>query len=48
MNGLDVYSVMVVEVFGVSFEEVISDMCCKVKVVNFGLIYGMLVFGLLC
>ncbi|WP_462174729.1 DNA polymerase I [Pseudoalteromonas gelatinilytica] len=45
-NGLDVHSATAAEVFGVSLEEVTSDMRRKAKAVNFGLIYGMSAFGL--
>lgn len=45
--GKDIYKVIVFEVFGVLLDEVIIEQCCSVKVINFGLIYGMSVFGLL-
>lgn len=47
-QGVDVYCVIVVEVFGCMLEEVILNECCVVKVINFGLMYGMSVFGLVC
>lgn len=39
---------MVVEVFGLLLDSVSSEQWCSVKVINFGLIYGMSVFGLVC
>jgi DNA polymerase-1 len=45
-NGLDVHSATAAEVFGVSLENVTTDMRRKAKAVNFGLIYGMSAFGL--
>lgn len=44
--GKDIYWVMVFEVFNVVEDDVIDNQCCSVKVINFGLIYGMFVFGL--
>lgn len=43
--NLDIYCVIVVEVWGKIFEDVSDNECCNVKVINFGLIYGMSVFG---
>lgn len=45
LQGEDIYCVMVVEVFGVMLLEVNFDQCWIVKVINFGFIYGMSVFG---
>ncbi|CCQ12659.1 DNA polymerase I [Pseudoalteromonas luteoviolacea B = ATCC 29581] len=45
-QGQDVHSATAAEVFGVSLDDVTSDMRRKAKAVNFGLIYGMSAFGL--
>lgn len=45
-SGYDIYVVIVVKIYKVDIKEVIVDMCCKVKIVNFGIIYGIFVFGL--
>jgi DNA polymerase-1 len=45
-EGKDVHSATASEVFGVTLEEVTTDMRRKAKAVNFGLIYGMSAFGL--
>ncbi|MFK7903480.1 MAG: DNA polymerase I [Chitinophagales bacterium] len=45
-EGLDVHSTTAARVFGVSLEEVSTDMRRKAKMVNFGLIYGISIFGL--
>lgn len=45
-NGLDIHSYTASEVFGVSIEDVTSDMRRMAKTVNFGIVYGMRSFGL--
>ncbi len=45
-NGLDVHAATASEVFGVSYEDVSLDMRRRAKAINFGLIYGMSIFGL--
>ncbi|MBB3169673.1 DNA polymerase I [Simiduia aestuariiviva] len=45
-QGLDVHKATAAEVFGVSLEDVTSDMRRSAKAINFGLIYGMSAFGL--
>lgn len=35
------------DVFYVEREEVMLNMCCQVKVVNFGIVYGISDYGLL-
>lgn len=45
-EGLDIHSATAARVFGVELEQVDSDMRRKAKMVNFGLIYGISVFGL--
>ena len=46
MKGQDIHARTAAEVFGVPIEEVTPDMRRKAKAVNFGIIYGMSVFGL--
>ncbi|MEZ4885629.1 MAG: DNA polymerase I [Chitinophagales bacterium] len=45
-EGLDIHSATAARVFGVSLEEVDQEMRRKAKMVNFGLIYGISIFGL--
>jgi DNA polymerase-1 len=45
-EGLDIHSATASHVFGVSLDEVTSDMRRKAKAVNFGLAYGQSAFGL--
>lgn len=46
LRGDDIHTMTASEVFGVSQEEVDSDMRRKAKAVNFGIIYGISSFGL--
>ena len=46
IKGQDIHARTAAEVFGVPIEEVTPDMRRKAKAVNFGIIYGMSVFGL--
>lgn len=45
-EGLDIHAATAAKVYGVSLEEVSSDMRRKAKMVNFGIIYGISAFGL--
>lgn len=45
-EDLDIHTVTASEVFGVSLDEVTSDLRRKAKAVNFGIAYGQGVFGL--
>ena len=45
-QGLDIHTATAAKVFGVSLEEVTSDMRRNAKTVNFGLVYGISAFGL--
>ncbi len=45
-NGLDIHSATASKVFGVSLEDVDRDMRRKAKTINFGIVYGISVFGL--
>ncbi|NOR71308.1 MAG: DNA polymerase I, partial [Methylomarinum sp.] len=45
-KGLDIHSATAAEVFGVSVEQVTTDLRRSAKAINFGLIYGMSAFGL--
>ena len=45
-KGEDIHKAAAAEVYGVTIEEVTSDMRRSAKAVNFGLIYGMSAFGL--
>jgi DNA polymerase-1 len=45
-NNVDIHSATAAKVFGVSLEDVNSDMRRKAKMVNFGIIYGISAFGL--
>lgn len=44
-DGFDIYVMMVFEMFGVVIEGMDLMVCWQVKVINFGIIYGILVFG---
>lgn len=44
---MDIYMKMVMDVFYVVEDEVIFVMRCQVKVVNFGIVYGISDYGLL-
>jgi len=46
--GEDFYCFVGVCVFGVEFVDVMLVMCSKVKVMSYGFVYGLFVFGLLC
>lgn len=45
-NEIDVHCATAAEVFGVSLDEVTTDMRRSAKAINFGLLYGMSAFGL--
>jgi len=45
-NNVDIHSATAAKVFGVSLDDVNSDMRRKAKMVNFGIIYGISAFGL--
>jgi DNA polymerase-1 len=45
-NGIDVHTATAAEVFGVTIENVETNMRRSAKAINFGLIYGMSAFGL--
>jgi len=45
-NGIDIHSATAAEVFGVTVEQVTTDLRRSAKAINFGLIYGMSAFGL--
>ncbi len=45
-NGLDIHAATASKVFGVTLDEVTKDMRRKAKTVNFGIVYGISVFGL--
>ncbi|MCC5846462.1 MAG: DNA polymerase I [Verrucomicrobia bacterium] len=45
-QGLDIHAATAAKVYGVSLEDVTSDMRRKAKMVNFGIIYGISAFGL--
>jgi DNA polymerase I len=46
LSGEDIHKATAAKVFGVSLEEVNTDMRSKAKMVNFGIIYGISAFGL--
>jgi len=45
-NGIDIHSATAAEVFGVTVDQVTTDLRRSAKAINFGLIYGMSAFGL--
>lgn len=45
-DGYDIYVMIVSEMFDVLLDQMIFDICCQVKVINFGVIYGIFGFGL--
>jgi DNA polymerase I len=45
-NGLDIHTATASRVYGVTIEEVTSDMRRNAKTVNFGIVYGISAFGL--
>lgn len=47
-DGIDIYVMIVSQMFGVLIEGMDLMICCCVKVINFGVIYGILGFGLVC
>jgi len=46
INGIDIHTATAARVYGVTIEQVDSDMRRKAKMVNFGIIYGISAFGL--
>ncbi|MDR1381650.1 MAG: DNA polymerase I [Tannerella sp.] len=46
INGADIHAATAARIYGVSDENVTSDMRRKAKTANFGIIYGISVFGL--